>query len=249
MLVSGRSSDITPRHPLGPQANVLLSSVFGPYAQDDQYGSRKINPMELYHNQVTRVQGPFSLRIFHRSWGLMFIQANIEAPCTLLDFPTLDRFVEELRRVDYDVVGIGSITINFLKVKKMCELVRQYRPHAQIVVGGHVSNIADLEQPPRRRSHCPRRRGALVPLVPWRRSAASVPPSSDSGPHRLAGPGRGDAGESQRRNGDADPIGGMSDGLQFLRHLVDVRRQREVIQLLLAVPRKFSISCSNLKKR
>jgi hypothetical protein len=146
MLVAGISSDIIPRHPLGPQANVLLSSVFGPYAQDDQYGSRKINPMELYHNQVTRLQGPFSPRIFHRSWGLMFIQVNIDAPCRLLDFPTLDRFVDELRCVDYDVVGIGSITINFLKVKKMCELVRQYQPHAQIVVGGHVSNIADLEQ-------------------------------------------------------------------------------------------------------
>ena len=74
---------------------MLLSSVFGPYAQDDEYGSRAINPMELYHNQVTRVQGPFSLRMFHRSWGLMLIQANIEAPCTLLDFPTLDRFIEE----------------------------------------------------------------------------------------------------------------------------------------------------------
>ena len=61
--------------------------MFGPYAQDDEYGSRAINPMELYHNQVTRVQGPFSLRMFHRSWGLMLIQANIEAPCTRPGLP------------------------------------------------------------------------------------------------------------------------------------------------------------------
>ena len=80
------------RHPKGSRARVLLTSVFGPYARDDEYGSRAINPMELYHNQVTRVQGPFSLRMFHRSWGLMLIQANLEAPCTLLDFPTLERF-------------------------------------------------------------------------------------------------------------------------------------------------------------
>src|SRR5271166_6875128 len=111
--------DCTPLHPKGTQARVLFTSVFGPYARDDMHGSRAINPMELYHNQVTRLQGPFSLRMFHRSWGLMFIQANIEAPCTLLDFPTLDRFVEELRRVEYDVVGIGSITINMLKVREM----------------------------------------------------------------------------------------------------------------------------------
>ena len=53
-------------HPKGSQARILLSSVFGPYAQDDAYGSRAINPMELYHNQVTRGQGSFSLRSFHR---------------------------------------------------------------------------------------------------------------------------------------------------------------------------------------
>ena len=78
-------SQVPEVHPLGSRAKVLLSSVFGPYAQDDQYGSRAMNPMELYHNQVTREQGPFSLRMFHRSWGLMLIQANMDAPCTLLD--------------------------------------------------------------------------------------------------------------------------------------------------------------------
>lgn len=133
-------------HPLGSQARVLLASVFGPYAADDEYGSRAINPMELYHNQVTRVEGAFSLRMFHRSWGLMLIQANIAAPCTLLDFPTLDRFVEEIRRHPYDVVGISSITTNVLKVKRMCELVRQHLPAAAIVVGGHVANISDLAE-------------------------------------------------------------------------------------------------------
>ena len=85
------------RHLKGIRARVLLTSVFGPYAQDDEYGSRTINPMELYHNQVTRVQGPFSLRMFHRSWGLMMIQQNIGAPSTLLDFPTLDQFIREIR--------------------------------------------------------------------------------------------------------------------------------------------------------
>ena len=134
-----------PVHPLASKARVLLSSVFGPYAQDDEYGSRAMNPMELYHNQVTRVQGPFSLRMFHRSWGLMLIQANVEAPCTLLDFPTLGRFVREIRDNCYDIVGISSIIPNVLKVRKMCELVRQYLPGATIVVGGHIANMPDLD--------------------------------------------------------------------------------------------------------
>jgi hypothetical protein len=133
-------------HPAGSRARVLLTSVFGPYAQDDEYGSRVMNPMELYHNQVTRTQGPFSLRMFHRSWGIMLIQANIEAPCTVLDFPTLDRFLDEIRDQQYDVIGITSIIPNEHKVKKMCELIRHYQPEAKIVIGGHIANIPDLQE-------------------------------------------------------------------------------------------------------
>jgi radical SAM superfamily enzyme YgiQ (UPF0313 family) len=134
------------RHPLGSRARVLLTSVFGPYARDDAHGSRAMNPMELYHNQVTRVQGGFSIRMFHRSWGLMLIQANLEAPTTLLDFPTLERFEEEIRTVPYDVVGISSIVPNVGKVKLMCELVRRHQPKATIVVGGHVANRPGLRE-------------------------------------------------------------------------------------------------------
>ncbi|MCH7493243.1 hypothetical protein IIA16_00815 [bacterium] len=101
-----------PVHPLGSKARVLLSSVFGPYAQDDEFGSRAINPMELYHNQVTRVQGPFSLRMFHPAWCRMLIQANPDVPCRLLDFPTRDRFIRELDTNRYGVIGIGAIIPN-----------------------------------------------------------------------------------------------------------------------------------------
>ena len=134
------------RHPLGSRARVLLCSVFGPYAKDDEHGSRLVNPMELYQNQVTRVQGVFSLRMFHRSWGLMLIQANVAAPCTVLDFPTLERFETELRENEYDVVGIGAIPPNLGKVAAMCALVRRLRPQATVVVGGHVANHPDIDE-------------------------------------------------------------------------------------------------------
>jgi radical SAM superfamily enzyme YgiQ (UPF0313 family) len=134
------------RHPKGTRARVLLTSVFKPFAQDDEFGSRAINPMELYHNQVTREQGPFSLRMFHRSWNLMFLQENIRAPSTLLDFPTRERFVREITSHDYDVVGISSIIVNVGKVRAMCRLVRQHSPQSTIVVGGHVTAIPGIER-------------------------------------------------------------------------------------------------------
>ena len=132
-------------HPKGSRARVLLTSVFGPYAQDDEFGSRKINPMELYHNQVTREQGPFSLRMFHRSWGILMIQQNISAPTTVLDFPTQAAFAAELAANDYDIVGISSIIVNVGKVREMCKTIRRLAPKAIIVIGGHVAAIPGIE--------------------------------------------------------------------------------------------------------
>ena len=129
-----------------PRPRVLLTSVFGPFARDDEFGSRAINPLELYHNQVTRAQGPFSLRMHHRSWGIMLIQENISAPSTLLDFPTRERFIEELTSNAYDVVGISGIIVNIGKVREMCRLVRLHSPKSVIVVGGHVAAIPGVER-------------------------------------------------------------------------------------------------------
>ncbi len=83
--------------------------------------------------------------MFHRSWGIMLIQSNISAPCALLDFPTLDRFIEEISNHHYDIVGISSIMPNIGKVKIMCSLVRKHLPKATIVVGGHITGRRDLE--------------------------------------------------------------------------------------------------------
>jgi radical SAM superfamily enzyme YgiQ (UPF0313 family) len=119
--------------------------VFGPFSVDNEFGSRAINPMELYQNQVTRAQGPFSLRMHHRSWGIMLIQHNISAPTTVLDFPTRERFVEELKAHAYDIVGISGIIVNIGKVREMCRLVRRHSPQSTLVVGGHVAAIPGVE--------------------------------------------------------------------------------------------------------
>ena len=125
---------------------ILFTSVFGPYARDDEFGSRAINPMELYHNQVTRLQGPFSIRMFHRSWGLMLIRENISAPNAMLDFPTRERFIEELKNESYDIVAISAIPPNFIKAREMCRLVRELQPRAKIIVGGHISGLPRIEE-------------------------------------------------------------------------------------------------------
>ncbi len=122
---------------------ILLASVFGPYAVDDAFG-RKENRMELFHNQVTREQGIFSIRMNHQSFGLHFIAENINAPAIVLDFPTEDRFKSEIRK-GYDYVGISFITPNFAKARRMAELVRIHAPESRIILGGHGTAIPGIE--------------------------------------------------------------------------------------------------------
>ena len=123
---------------------ILLSSVFGPYGVDDAYG-RKENVMELFHNQVTREQDAFSLRFNHQSFGLYFIAENIGAPTKVLDFPSEERFIKELSK-GYDYVGISFIVPNFIKARRMAELVREHAPGTKIVLGGHGTSIPEIEK-------------------------------------------------------------------------------------------------------
>ena len=122
---------------------LLLTSVFGPYAADDEYGE-KSNKMELFHNQVTREQGIFSYRFNHGSQGLYFLAENIDMPTTVLDFPDLKRFRKELAK-EYDYIGISFIIPNFKKAKEMARIIRKMSPASRIILGGHGTNIPGIE--------------------------------------------------------------------------------------------------------
>jgi len=128
----------------GKVPRILLCSVFGPFGVDDEYG-RKENLMELYHNQVTRIQGLASLRFHHRSFGLYFIAANIDADTTILDFPSRKRFIREIQN-GYDMIGISFITPNFSKAREMARLIRLHASKSTIILGGHGAAIEGVEE-------------------------------------------------------------------------------------------------------
>ena len=123
---------------------ILLCGVFGPFGVDDEFG-RKENIMELYHNQVTRLQGLASLRFHHRSFGLYFLAANIDADTTILDHPSRKRFIREIKK-DYDIIGISFITPNFVKAREMARLIRLHAPRSTIILGGHGTAIEGVEE-------------------------------------------------------------------------------------------------------
>ncbi len=128
----------------GRPTRILLSGVFGPFGVDDEFG-RKENIMELFHNQVTRGQGVASFRFFHRSFGLYFLAQNLDADVTVLDFPSRERFAQEVAR-GYDVVGISFIAPNFVKAREMARTARLLAPGATIVLGGHGAAVEGVEE-------------------------------------------------------------------------------------------------------
>jgi radical SAM superfamily enzyme YgiQ (UPF0313 family) len=126
------------------QKKILLTSVFKPFGIDDNYG-RKENRMESFHNQITRGQGIASLRTHHRSFGLYLIAANIDADVNVLDFPTLKRFIREVRK-GYDAIGISFVVPNYHRTKEMCRIIRKIAPDTDIIIGGHGTGIDGLKK-------------------------------------------------------------------------------------------------------
>jgi radical SAM superfamily enzyme YgiQ (UPF0313 family) len=124
---------------------ILLTSVFKPFGKDDAF-SRRESKIELFHNQLTKYQGPFSIRTHFNSFGLHAIANNLDdTPVTLLDFPTRERFRQEVAK-GYDFVGIGSIMPNFQKVKAMAEDARRISPSSRIILGGFCASVENIKQ-------------------------------------------------------------------------------------------------------
>jgi len=119
---------------------LLLTSVcrpFGGPGEGDSVGA------ELFHAQVTRAQGPFSLRQVIRVWALDYLAENLRAPAVTLHYPSHAELVRELKRGDYTHVGINFVVATFHKVREMVPLIREHAPGAQIVLGGYGTVLPD----------------------------------------------------------------------------------------------------------
>ena len=73
---------------------ILLTTVHRPLGIGNETCGPNVSA-EMYHAQVTRAQGIFSIRSVCTGWGLEFIAANIQAPTTVLHYPTLGRLERE----------------------------------------------------------------------------------------------------------------------------------------------------------
>jgi hypothetical protein len=119
---------------------LLLTSVtrpFGGPGEGDSVGA------ELFHAQVTRAQGPFSLRQVIRCWAIDYIAENLHAPTVTLHYPSRRELIAELEGGGYTHVGINFVVATFHKVREMVPLIRKHAPHAKIVLGGYGTVLPD----------------------------------------------------------------------------------------------------------
>jgi haloalkane dehalogenase len=119
---------------------VLLTSVCRPLGE--RYGDAPSVGYELLFGQVTRAQGLFSPRANHVQFSLEYVAENLDAPATVLHYPSRTELVEELGR-GYDVVGISFVLSTFHRMKEVVALVREHSPSSKIVLGGYGTVLSD----------------------------------------------------------------------------------------------------------
>jgi hypothetical protein len=126
-----------------PDRKLLLTSVCRPFGPEhgDGFGVS----YEGTH-QIMWAQGAFRTRATTTQWGIDFIAQNLSIPTTTLHYPTMEEFIDELRR-GYDYVGIAFVSPTMHKMIPMVRAVRAYAPKTKIVLGGYGTALGDMIAP------------------------------------------------------------------------------------------------------
>lgn len=119
---------------------ILLTSVCRPIGP--KYGDASSVGYELLYRQVTRAQGIFSPRTVNVQFGLEYIAENLDAPTVVLQYPSRNELIKELKK-GYDYVGISFIMAVMHKMKEAVALIRQHAPNSKIVLGGYGTVLKD----------------------------------------------------------------------------------------------------------
>jgi len=112
------------------QSRILLTSPYW-----DVQNGKGVELFDLYTSRLTRGQGIFTQSGYCPYTALHLLAQNIDLPATVLEYPTEEVFLKEIRR-GYDWVGITLSAIDTATVIRMCAQIREHSPLSRIVVGG-----------------------------------------------------------------------------------------------------------------
>jgi len=123
---------------------LLLTSVCQPFGEEhgDGFGVS----YEGSH-QIMWAQGIFRTRGTTTQWGIDFIAENLQIPTTTLHYPTMRRFISEIKK-GYDYVGIAFVSPTLHKMIPMVQAIRQHAPATKIILGGYGTALGDEQLGP-----------------------------------------------------------------------------------------------------
>lgn len=132
---------------------VLLSTPTTPYPIQPWHDT----PTDIMRQRFFKGQGIFTVEAHMHLIGPFLIAQNISAPCTVLDHPSRENWIEEIKK-GYDYVGISALTPNVEGVMEMCRLVREHSPKSEIILGSFVAQSV----------------GAFFPEEEWKKLADHI---------------------------------------------------------------------------
>ncbi len=110
---------------------VLFSSPHKPYPLI--FG---ISPYDQQGFRFSRGQDIFTLEEHSHFYGLHLIAQNLDCPAVVLEYPTREAFIEEVKK-GYPFVGLTFLPFTMDILLEQCEIVRRYSPKSKIVLGGY----------------------------------------------------------------------------------------------------------------
>jgi hypothetical protein len=125
---------------------VLLTSVFRPFGEASRFnkaGDEEL--LDYLASRLTREPGLFALSSYVPASSLHLIAANLPAETRVLETPSVEEFIAELKKGP-DYVGISTLIKGFGKLSKMIALTRRYAPKAKVVVGGFGTALDEVEE-------------------------------------------------------------------------------------------------------
>jgi Fe-S oxidoreductase len=125
---------------------VLLTTVFRPFGVENKYNKKGDETLLDYlASRLTREPGLFTLSSYVPHSSLHLIAANLPAETRVLEYPSEQEYVAELKK-GWDYVGITFVIKGFGKAAKMISLARKHAPHAKIVLGGFGTALHNVEE-------------------------------------------------------------------------------------------------------
>ncbi len=124
---------------------ILLTTVFKPLAGPSKYNKKGDDLLaDVMASRLSREPGVFNLSSWYTHTSLHLIAANLPTPVKVMENPTVEEFVAEIRK-GYAFVGITFVIKEVTKVPYMIALVRKHSPQTKVVVGGFGTMVPGVD--------------------------------------------------------------------------------------------------------